>query len=65
MKFSVPEMSCGHCLMAIDTALKAQGVEKVAIDLEAHTVEIEHTTLSVDEVKAIIETAGYPATALV
>ncbi len=64
MKFSVPEMSCGHCLMAIDRALKAEGVEKVAIDLEAHTVEVGETTKSVDEIKAIIETAGYPATAL-
>ena len=64
MKFSVPEMSCGHCLMAIDRALKAQGVEKVAIDLEAHTVEVGETDKSVAEIQAIIETAGYPATAL-
>lgn len=64
MKFSVPEMSCGHCLMAIDRALKAQGVEKVSIDLEAHTVEVGETDKSVSEIQAIIETAGYPATAL-
>ncbi len=61
-KYSVPEMSCGHCTSAIETAVKALDANaKVNPDLETRTVEIE---AAVDEaaILAAMKEEGYEAT---
>jgi len=64
MKFSVPDMSCGHCTDAIEKSIRARDPgATVACDLEAHTVDAE-TSLSESELAAAIEQAGYAATPL-
>ena len=59
MEFVVPNMSCNHCAMAIDKALKNQGIVKFDIDVANHTVTVHETDKPNEEVKAIIESAGY------
>ncbi len=59
MKVSVPGMSCNHCRMRIENALKPlPGVEGVNVDIEKKTVEIHGNCDTKTAVKAI-EDAGY------
>jgi len=53
-------MSCNHCKMAVEKALKEIGV-KADVSLEAKTVTIEYDAKSVtmDKIIAQIEDEGY------
>ena len=63
-RFSVPEMSCGHCKSAIeDAVLDADGGADLSFDMDARVVEID-TVLDTDEILASMKAAGYEATAL-
>jgi len=63
-KFSVPDMSCGHCKAAVEAALATvTGVGQVSVDLEARTVSVAGTA-RVDALCAALATSGYPATVL-
>ena len=56
--FSVPEISCDHCVAAITGAVSPlDGVESVVIDLQAKTVAV--TGGDPDEITAAIDEAGY------
>lgn len=56
MTFTVPEMSCGHCKAAIESAIgKAGG--RADIDLAAKTVTV--TGLDEGAARAAIRDAGY------
>jgi copper chaperone len=64
MKFHVPDMSCGHCVAAIEKALKAEDpTATLRTDLKARTAEI-NTTVSSDALAQLLTAAGYPSTAL-
>lgn len=64
MKFHVPEMSCGHCVAAIEKAVKAADPSAtIRTDLAAQTTEIDSTVTSAALLEVLVE-AGYPATAL-
>jgi copper chaperone len=64
MKYSVPDMSCGHCTAAIEKSVKSvDPAASVACDLPSRTVEIT-STLSNDDLKRAFQSAGYEATAL-
>ena len=59
MKFSVPDMSCGHCTAAIESAVKsADPTAGVECDLSARHVRVA-SVLPADQVLAIIRDAGY------
>lgn len=59
MKFSVPDMSCGHCTAAIESAVKsADSSAGIECDLSARQVRVD-SVLSADQVLAIIRDAGY------
>ncbi|MEP1934540.1 MAG: heavy-metal-associated domain-containing protein [Roseibium sp.] len=61
MKFSVPDMSCSHCVAAITKAVKAMDTTAVvSCDLENRTVTIDHPS-SPDLLKTSILKAGYKA----
>lgn len=63
-RFSVPEMSCGHCTAAIEKQIKtADGAATVACDLTDRTVTVG-STLSAEAVIAAMQKAGYEATRL-
>ncbi|SFE03742.1 heavy-metal-associated domain-containing protein [Roseivivax sediminis] len=60
MKFSVPDMSCGHCTAAIEKELKAKAPgATVSCDLGSRIVEVMGA--EPDQVQAAIRDAGYDA----
>ena len=58
MKFTVPDMSCGHCKAAIENAISEAG-GRATIDLDTKSVTVE----GIDEARATdaIREAGYDA----
>ncbi|GGD20339.1 heavy-metal-associated domain-containing protein [Sinisalibacter lacisalsi] len=63
-RFSVPEMSCGHCKASIEGALlDADPGADVSFDMEAREVEVD-AVLDESEIIAAIKTAGFEANAL-
>ena len=61
-KFNVPDMSCGHCMTAIEKAVGAADREAVlSFDLEARTVDVT-SRLNETELAAILDKEGYPNT---
>ena len=63
-KFTVPEMSCGHCKTAIEDAIAAiDSGAKVSVDLTAREVEID-SAMAADALISAMVAAGYEATAI-
>ena len=61
-RYSVPEMSCGHCTAAIERQIKAaDSAAEVACDLGERTVTVT-TSLPADALLAAFREAGYEAT---
>lgn len=61
-RFTLPDMSCGHCVAAITEALKAADAQaRVEIDREARTAEVD-STLPRETLAAALTEAGYPPT---
>jgi copper chaperone len=61
--FNVPDVSCGHCKSAIETALQPlNGVEQAAVDIEGKTVSVSFDESITDRATVVrtIESAGYP-----
>ncbi|MDH0864969.1 heavy-metal-associated domain-containing protein [Mitsuaria sp. GD03876] len=59
-EFKLPDMSCGHCLAAVTTAVKeADGQADVEVDLAQKTVKVE-SDLSREELAEVLAEAGYP-----
>jgi copper chaperone len=63
MKFSVPDMTCGHCVATITRAVKAlDPAAEVKADLPGKTVTVE-TGVPAAAVAQALDQAGYPNTA--
>ena len=58
--FSVPDMSCEHCVKAISKALEAGGFSGFEVALDVKEVRVE--TDSPEKVAAILDDEGFPAT---
>ena len=59
--YSVPEMSCDHCVAAINDAVgPLDGVESVAVDLDAKTVTVVGGDRAA--IETAIDDAGYDLT---
>jgi copper chaperone len=59
--YSVADMSCGHCKMHIENALKESGLAKAfSVDLPGKRVEVESDSPS-GKIVAVIAEAGYTA----
>lgn len=59
IEFTVPDMTCGHCVQTITRAVHAlDQTAEVDITLDDHHVKIE-TAQSADAVRAVIADAGY------
>ena len=66
--FTVEGMACEHCVKAVTTAVNAlDGVAKVAVDLGAKTVTVEHDVAKAPaaRIKDEIEEQGYDVTGTV
>ena len=56
---SVPDMSCSHCQMTIEERLKRlSGVDRVVVNLDKQTVEVDGNVGS-EDVQQAIRDAGY------
>jgi len=64
-KFSIPNISCGHCVMAIKRELgEVQGVSKVDGDPQKKEITVEwETPASLEKIKATLKEINYPASA--
>jgi copper chaperone len=63
-RFSVPEMSCGHCKASIEGALlDADPGAELSFDMTAREVEVD-AVLDEGEIVAAIKTAGFEANPL-
>ena len=61
MKFSVPDMSCGHCVATVTKAIKTlDAAAEVKVDLAGKTVTVD-SSLPAPAVAKALEDAGYPA----
>jgi copper chaperone len=60
VKLQVEGMSCNHCVVAIEGALKAIG-SKGKVDLASDTVTVEYDEKkwTLDQIKEVIEDQGY------
>ena len=58
---SVPDISCGHCKMAIEGAVSLlPGVGRVLVDVPSATVDLGYEDpATLDQIVAAIEGAGY------
>ncbi len=59
---SVPDVSCAHCVKAIDGALGSlPGVEAVATDIPTKSVRLRYDSaqLSMEQIEAALDDAGY------
>ncbi|MBW2433261.1 MAG: heavy-metal-associated domain-containing protein [Deltaproteobacteria bacterium] len=61
--FSIPGISCGHCVNAIKTELsELEGVTKVEGDIEGKRIKVEwDTPASEDTIKNKLAEINYPA----
>lgn len=60
--FKIEGMTCNHCAMAVEKALKAvDGVAKAWVDLESAQAVVEGAGLDVHDLIAAVEAAGYHA----
>ena len=61
--FSIPTISCGHCVNAIKTELtELEGVSKVEGDIEGKKVEVEwDAPATEDQIKSKLTEINYPA----
>ena len=60
--YSVPAIHCAHCEMSIrEEVSEVEGVEDVAVDLEAKLVTVRGQSLDDVALRAAIEEAGYEA----
>ena len=61
--FTVPNISCGHCVMAIKNELsELEGVKSVEGNPEAKSIDIEwDAPITEDKIKATLKEINYPA----
>ncbi len=59
MKLTVTNMTCGHCKMTVEKALKDKGFNEVVVDLKTKSVDLNLNGKSVEEAVQAIEAKGY------
>ena len=61
--FSIPNISCGHCVMAIKNELgEMEGVESLEGSPEAKTISVEwQSPATVEKIKETLKEINYPA----
>ena len=60
IKLKIDGMSCGHCVSAVDKALKAvNGVQVEQVAIGSATVSYDPATTSTEKITRAIEDEGY------
>lgn len=63
---SVPDMSCAHCVNAINSSLQAlAGVENVQVNLPTKTVQLRYhpSQVSLQQIESALDDVGYTVAA--
>ena len=60
--YSIPKISCGHCVASITNELKEiEGVKQISGDPQAKTITLElESPATDDQIKAKLDEIGYP-----
>jgi copper chaperone len=60
--FSIPNISCGHCVMAIKNELsELEGVKSVEANLETKTIRVEwEKPATLKDIRQTLKDIGYP-----
>tara|TARA_Y100000591_G_scaffold323864_1_gene342335 strand:+ start:273 stop:482 length:210 start_codon:yes stop_codon:yes gene_type:complete len=61
IKFTVPEISCGHCKETIESAINSlDNVESVNVDIDQKSVDVRSSTdLDLSVVSNVLDEQGY------
>jgi copper ion binding protein len=61
--FSIPNITCGHCVMAIKNELsEIDGISKIEGNIDAKSVEVEwDSPATEDTIKSKLNEINYPA----
>ena len=61
IKFTVPEISCGHCKETIESTVNSiESVKSVSVDIDQKSVEIKSTSnLDLSLVSEMLDEQGY------
>jgi len=59
MKVTVTNMTCNHCKMSVEKALKETGFGEVNVNLEDKSVEFDLSGKTLEQAVAAIEAKGY------
>ena len=61
--FSIPNISCGHCVMSIKNELsELEGVKSVEGNPEAKSIDVEwNAPITEDKIKETLKEINYPA----
>ena len=58
---NVPDMSCGHCIKTIETAVRGlDAAASVRADLAAKTIAVDSSIIAVTDISQALDAAGYP-----
>jgi copper ion binding protein len=62
--FSIPNISCGHCVMSIKNELsELEGVKSVEGNPEAKSIDVQwDAPITEDKIKETLKEINYPAT---
>ena len=60
-RFTVPEISCGHCKESIESAINTiEAVQEVSVDIDKKLVEINSTdAIDMEVVTNLLDEQGY------
>lgn len=59
-KFTVPEISCGHCKETIEKALDIDGVSNVMVDIDTKAVSLSISdSIEMKTVASLLDEQGY------
>lgn len=61
--FSIPNISCGHCVMSIQNELsEIEGIKAVEGDPASKTITVEwETPATLEDIRATLKNINYPA----
>lgn len=60
MEIKVEGMTCGHCVMTVEKALKEIGVQaKVSLENKNAQVEFDENNVTVEDMRLALDEAGY------
>lgn len=62
---AVPGITCGGCVRRVTNALQGQpGINSAEVKVGSATVEFDPALTSVDQIKQVMQSAGYPVAAV-